>query len=76
MIDKLKEIFARYSDAETEEITADTVILRDLGLNSYSIIEIINDIEDELNIEIPDSILPDIKTVGDIVNYLDKAGAC
>lgn len=72
MIEQLKEIFARYSDAQTDTITADTVILRDLGLNSYAIVEIINDIEDELDIEIPDSILPDIKTVGDMVKFLEE----
>ncbi|MGN1419565.1 MAG: phosphopantetheine-binding protein [Acutalibacteraceae bacterium] len=73
MIEKLKEIFARYSDADISGITQDTVILRDLGLNSYAIIEIINEIEEEFDIEIPDNILPDIKTVGDMLRFLEKA---
>ncbi|MGN0467790.1 MAG: acyl carrier protein [Acutalibacteraceae bacterium] len=73
MIEKLKEIFARYSDADISGITEDTVILRDLGLNSYAIIEIINEIEEEFDIDFPDSILPDIKTVGDMLSFLEKA---
>ncbi len=73
MIEKLKEIFARYSDADVKSITEDTVILRDLGLNSYSIVEIINEIEDEFDTEIPDSVLPNIKTVGDMLEVLAKS---
>ncbi len=70
MNEKLKEIFLRYCEEEVGEITEDTLILRDLGLNSYSIIEIINDIEDEFEIEISDSSLQKIKTVGDLLNII------
>jgi len=73
MIEKLKEIFARYSDTDVKKITEDTVILRDLGLNSYSIVEIINEIEDEFDTEISDSVLPNIKTVGDMLGVLAKS---
>lgn len=75
MIDKLKEILAQYTDIPTETITAETVILRDLGLNSYSVMEIVTEIEDSFNIEIPDAVLPEIKTVGELVSFLEKATA-
>lgn len=70
MTEKLKKIFAMYSEVDISSITPETDILRDLGLNSYSIVEIINEIEDEFDVQIPDSILPGIKTVGDMLNYL------
>lgn len=72
MEDKLKEIFSNYSDADISSINKDTVILRDLGLNSFAVVEIINEIEDEFDVEIEDSVLPQIKTVGDMLDYLEK----
>ncbi|MCM1365235.1 MAG: acyl carrier protein [Faecalibacterium sp.] len=73
MIETLKKIFAKYVDVPTDEITADSVILRDLGLNSYSIMEIISDIEDEFDMDIPDAVLTEFKTVGDLITYLEDA---
>ena len=72
MIEKLKDILGRYSEIDEDKITADTVILRDLGLNSYAIMEIITEIEDSFDIEIPDAILPEMKTVGDLLSYIER----
>ena len=72
MIEKLKDILGRYSEIDEDKITADTVILRDLGLNSYAIMEIITEIEDSFDIEIPDAVLPEMKTVGDLLSYIER----
>ncbi|MCM1545176.1 MAG: acyl carrier protein [Ruminococcus sp.] len=73
MVEKLKAIFAKYVEIPVESITEESVILRDLGLNSFSIMEIISSIEDEFDIEIPDAALPELKTVGDLISYLEEA---
>ena len=72
MIEKLKDILGRYSEIDEDKITADTVILRDLGLNSYAIMEIITEIEDSFDIEIPDAVLPEMKTVGNLLSYIER----
>lgn len=72
MEEKLKEIFSNFSDVDVSSITADTVILRDLGLNSFAVVELVNEIEDEFDVEIEDSVLPQIKTVGDMLHYLEE----
>lgn len=72
MEERLKKIIGNYSDIDVSTITKDTVILRDLGFNSIAIIEMISDVEDEFDVEIPDEDLADIKTVGDLISYLEE----
>lgn len=72
MFEKLKEILAHYVEVENLEISENTDILRDLGINSYSMIEIANEIEEEFDAELPDSALAEIKTVGDLMKYLEE----
>lgn len=71
MYDKLIEILSRYTDAEPAGITGESLILRDLGLNSYALTEIACDIEDEFGIEFSDSALMQVKTVSDVMKYIE-----
>lgn len=73
MIEKLKKILSKYADIPAESITKESVILRDLGLNSYSLMEAISDIEDEFDLDIPDAALSEIKTIGDLIVFLENA---
>lgn len=70
MIDKIKEIVARELMVEETEITLETDILNDLGADSLSVVDLAMALEDEFEIEMPDDELENIKTVGDIVNYI------
>ncbi|MGN1194794.1 MAG: acyl carrier protein [Acutalibacteraceae bacterium] len=72
MFDKLVEILGRYTDVKNISITEDTLILRDLGLNSYALTELAGDIEDEFGIEFSDSALMQVKTVGDVMRYVEE----
>lgn len=59
--------------AKTEvEITADTVLIDDLSLDSLEIMEVILEIEDAYDISVPINILPDIRTVNDVVLQIRK----
>ena len=53
------------------EITRDSALTDDLGLSSLDVINIVAEFEDEFDIEIPDRIIPTLRTVGDIVDYLE-----
>lgn len=53
-------------------ITPESDIVDDLGADSLDTVEITMAIEDEFNIEIPDSDAETLKTVADIVKYLDE----
>lgn len=73
VFDRLQKILKEYMPSDDFEITPDTEFLTDLGLNSYEIALLICDIEDEFGIEegIPEREMQSIKTVRDVLNYLE-----
>ncbi len=70
MLEKLIAILGNYTEIKDKPITQDTLILRDLGLNSYALAEMAGDVEDEFGIEFSDSALMKIKTVGDVLDFI------
>ena len=74
MFDKIKEIIARELMVDESDITLETDIINDLGADSLTVVDLAMALEDEFEIEMPDEELEDIKTVGDIVNYIKSLG--
>ena len=72
MIKKLEKLVKNYTHNDDLVITEDTVFFMDLGLDSFDLVQIICEIEDEFDIEIPDKVLKNFNTVGDVVKYLEK----
>ena len=72
MFERLVEILNRYTDVNPADITGDSLILRDLGLNSYAMAEVAGDVEDEFGIEFSDSALMQVRTVGDVIRYIEE----
>lgn len=54
------------------EVGEDTDLLGDLGLDSLQVMNLMLQIEDRFDISIPVSILPDVKTVGDLAKQLEQ----
>lgn len=54
------------------EITRDTVLLADLGMNSFDLVNLVCVVEDEFEIEIPDRVIGTFKTVGDVIDFIEK----
>ena len=71
VFEKVREIIAEQLDVDTEEISLDTSLTRDLEADSLDAVEIIMAIEDEYSIEIPDETAEEFKTVGDIVKCVE-----
>ena len=71
IFDKVREIIAEQLDVDTEEITLDTSLTKDLEADSLDAVEIIMAIEEEYEIEIPDETAEAFKTVGDIVKCVE-----
>ncbi len=63
--DKLAEIIADQLSVDAEDITPDTSFTEDLNADSLDLMEVIVTLEDELDIQIADEELQNIKTVGD-----------
>ena len=71
VFDKVREIIAEQLDVDTEEITLDTNLIKDLEADSLDAVEIIMALEDEYDIEIPDEVAEEFATVGDIVTCVE-----
>ena len=71
IFDKVREIIAEQLDVDTEEITLDTNLIKDLEADSLDAVEIIMALEDEYDIEIPDEVAEEFATVGDIVKCVE-----
>lgn len=72
IFEKLKDIIAEQLSVEADEVNLDANIQDDLGADSLDVVDLITTIEDEFDISIPDEAVEEIKTVGDIVNYVEK----
>ncbi len=73
MIEELKAIIEEYTAEPLPEVTMETALTAEFGLNSFELFEIICKIEEKYNVTIPDRVLMSFSTVGDVVNYLKEA---
>ncbi len=71
VFEKIKAILAEQFDEEEDSITVDTSLTEDLGADSLDLADVLMAIEDEFEVEIPDEDIENIKTVGDIVDYIE-----
>ncbi len=72
VLEKVKSIVADQLDVEEEKVTAEASITEDLGADSLDVVDLVMSIEEEFDIEIPDEAVEEIKTVGDIVKYIEN----
>jgi acyl carrier protein len=71
VFEKVKVILSEQFDVEEDSITADTNIADDLGADSLDVVDLLMSIEDEFEIEIPDEEVENLKTVGELVKYIE-----
>ncbi len=72
VFEKLQSVVADQLDVEPEKVTLEANIAEDLGADSLDIVDLVMAIEEEFDMEIPDDAVEKIKTVGDIVNYIES----
>jgi acyl carrier protein len=65
-------VLAQYTDVPAEEINESSDLIEDLELNSFDVITIVSDFEDQYGIQIPDDQIAEFHTVADIEAYLEK----
>ena len=70
MIEKLQEIIIHYTADKDIQIKEDMILLTDLGLNSLELIEMVCEVEEAFEVEIPDKVISSIKTIKDLIDYL------
>ena len=70
--DQVRDIVVEQLGSEADEVTLESTFIDDLGADSLDIVELIMAFEEEFNVEIPDEAAEKIKTVQDVVNYIDQ----
>ena len=73
VFEKVREILCDQLDLEPEDITLDTNIIEDLGADSLDLVDFVMSLEDEFDKEIPDEDVENIRTIGDIVSYIENS---
>ena len=71
VFDIVKAILAKQLDAVEEDISLDTSIIDDLQADSLDVVDLIMALEEEFDLEVPDEDIETIKTVGDLVKYIE-----
>ena len=69
--EKVQKILAEQLELDADEITLDSSLVEDLGIDSLDFVDIVMSLEDEFDSEFPEEDMTDIKTVGDIVKYIE-----
>ena len=71
VFEKVRSIIVEQLDVEEDQVTMDSRIQDDLGADSLDIVDLVMSFEEEFDIEIPDDQVENVKTVGDIVKYIE-----
>ncbi len=71
VFEKVRDILVEQLDVEEEKVTMEASISDDLGADSLDVVDLVMSLEEEFDVEIPDDQVENIKTVGDIVRYIE-----
>ena len=71
VFEKIKQILVEQLDLNEKDITMDSVMTDDLGADSLDLVDLLMSVEDEFDIEVPDEDIEKVKTVGDLVRYIE-----
>jgi acyl carrier protein len=62
-----------FAEKPASEVTLEADLVEDLDIDSLTMVEIIVSAQDKFGIEIPDADLKDLRTVQDVVDYIQRA---
>ena len=72
ILDKLKELVVDQLGVEEDEVTMEATMQDELGGDSLDLVVLVMSVEEEFGVKVADEDLENIKTVGDIVNYIEE----
>lgn len=75
VFEEVKKILCDQLDLEEEQVTEEAEVIEDLGADSLDIVDLVMTLEEEFDTEIPDEDIENLKTVGDIVKYIEDHAA-
>ena len=72
MFEQIVEIISKQLKADTGQISPDTNVMEDLGADSLDVVELLMALEETFGVTVPDEDVPNLKTVEDIVGYVES----
>lgn len=71
MNEQVKKIIGEILDVDAAGIADDALIVDDLGADSIAVMEIVMELESAYGFEVPTDAIPSLKTVNDIIAYIN-----
>ena len=72
MFEKVRDFIVANLSCDPESVTMEASLTEDLELDSLDAVDLNAALEEELGVAMPDEVLKDVQTVGDIVRYLEE----
>ncbi len=73
VFETVSKLIADQLKVSVEKVVPEAHLVEDLGADSANIMVLIMDLEDEYQMQVEDSAITELRTVGDIVAYIEKA---
>jgi acyl carrier protein len=67
---RVRSLVADQLGVDISEVIPGANILDDLGADSLDVVELVMSLEDAFDIEVPDDVVEDMRTIGDIEKYV------
>ena len=72
VFEKVAEILSEQLGIDADKISMDSLLEEDLDADRLDAIDVVMSIEDEFQIEVPDEVISSMKSVADIVNFIEN----
>ena len=72
VFEKVAEILSEQLGIDADKISMDSLLEEDLDADSLDAIDVVMSIEDKFQIEVPDEVISSMKSVADIVNFIEN----
>ena len=71
--EKVRQLICEQLGKSPDKVNLDTKIVEDLGADSLDVVEMLMAAYDEFGVEVPDDKIEGLKTIGDVVDYIQSA---
>ena len=72
VFEELKKIILEYIEIDDEDFVAELSFVEDLGFDELDMADLTMDVEDSFEIELSDESLESIKTIGDLIKFIEE----
>ncbi|MBS1708486.1 MAG: acyl carrier protein [Armatimonadetes bacterium] len=72
VFEKVKKVVCEELGVQESEVKPESSFTEDLGADSLDVVELVMALEEQFSTDIPDDDVANLKTVGDVVSYIEK----